>query len=147
MDSNSERSMTNDIEQLRTDLEQLRTDLEKLIQFRRELNNNLYYFTNPMTGGMCRGSEHLVKSLKELIIQCDARIKLISAVLLQKIQSITIPLIRKIAEDICSVQPMTKEVIGDPTRGWENVYTVFHWSVRYEVRQEMTWEDDGGYAL
>ena len=54
----------------------------------------------------------------------------------------TIP--QRIAEDICSVQPITKETIGDPTRGWENIFTITYWGLQYEEKQYMMWDDDGG---
>lgn len=53
----------------------------------------------------------------------------------------------RIAEDLCSVQPITKEMISDPTRGWENIFTISYWSLKYEAKQEMTWEDEGGLCL
>ncbi len=53
-------------------------------------------------------------------------------------------MIHDLAYSLCSVQPMTKEVIGDPTRGYENIFTIKLWSVKYEKKQNMLWEDDGG---
>lgn len=42
---------------------------------------------------------------------------------------------------ITSVQPMN---IGDPTRGGENIFSIRFWSLHYENKQMMMWEDDGG---
>lgn len=50
----------------------------------------------------------------------------------------------RIAAELCAVQPMTKEIIGDPTRGYDNIFTISYWSLMYEDKQEMMWEDDGG---
>jgi hypothetical protein len=52
--------------------------------------------------------------------------------------------VKNLAEMICSVQPM--DSISDPTRGNENIFTIRYWCHKYEQKQYMTWDDDGGYT-
>jgi hypothetical protein len=57
----------------------------------------------------------------------------------------TIPI--QIALDIISVQSITKEMIGDPTRGYENILTITYKDRMYEMRQYEDWENDGGLVI
>lgn len=49
-----------------------------------------------------------------------------------------------VAQELISIPSITVKDIGDPTRGYENVFNVSYWSMKYEDKQYMTWEDEGG---
>lgn len=51
---------------------------------------------------------------------------------------------QQLAAELCNVQPITKETIGDPTRGYENIFTITYKDRMYEQKQYMEWENEGG---